>query len=254
MKILGFIPVRLESKRFPNKVLFNIYGIPMFEHVRRRAILSKIFKDVYVVSNSRFIKKKVQNYKAKVISTSEKHFNGTSRVSEISKKLNFNYAFILFGDEPFLNINMLKHCFKEIKKDKKSLVFNVVTNLKKGDNESSEVVKTVLDNKKNIINYFRNHKTNIRKKLKKSSGILILKKEIIDNYKFFKIKEKEKKFSIEQFRFLENGIPIKSIFYKNLYQSVNTRLELKNLLSLVKKDEKEIKIIKKLNQFDNRKL
>ena len=43
---------------------------------------------------------------------------------------------------------MLKHCFKEIKKDKKSLVFNVVTNLKKGDNESSEVVKTVLDNKK----------------------------------------------------------------------------------------------------------
>ena len=83
---------------------------------------------------------------------------------------------------------------------------------------------------------------------------MILKKEIIDNYKFFKIKEKEKKFSIEQFRFLENGIPIKSIFYKNLYQSVNTRLELKNLLSLVKKDEKEIKIIKKLNQFDNRKL
>ena len=44
MKILGFIPVRLESKRFPNKVLFNIYGIPMFEHVRRRAILSKFLR------------------------------------------------------------------------------------------------------------------------------------------------------------------------------------------------------------------
>ena len=60
---------------------------------------------------------------------------------------------------------MLKHCFKEIKKDKKSLVFNVVTNLKKGDNESSEVVKTVLDNKKNIIYYFLKHTTLIIKKL-----------------------------------------------------------------------------------------
>ena len=230
----------------------NIFGIPMIEHVRRRAILSGIFKEVFIVTNSHYIKKKIKNYNGKIILTSKKHSNGTSRVSEISKKFNFKYAFILFGDEPFLNIKMLRHCFKKIKKDKKSLVFNVVTNLKRGDYNSLEVVKSVLNNKKDIINYFRSSKKNIKKNLKKSSGILILKKEIIDNYKFLKIKENEKNLNIEQFRFLGSGINVKSIYYKNLYQSVNTKLELKNLLSLARKDEKEIKLIKKLNQFDIR--
>ena len=251
MKVLGFIPARLESRRFPGKVIINIYEIPMIEHVRRRAILSGIFKEVFIVTNSNLIKKKIKNYKAKIISTSNKHFNGTSRVSEISKKFDFNYAFILFGDEPFISVKMLKHCLKEIKKDKKSLVFNVVTNLKSGDLNSLEVVKSVLDNKRNIIDYFRSFKKNI-KNIKKSSGILILKKKIIDNYKFLKIKQKEKNLSIEQFRFLENGISVKSIYCKNLYQSVNTRLELKKLLSLVGKDEQEMKLIKKLNKFDIR--
>ena len=249
MKVLGFIPARLESKRFPSKVVTNIYGIPMIEHVRRRAILSDVFKEVFIVTNSNFIKNKIKNYKAKIILTSGKHFNGTSRVSEISKKFKFKYAFIIFGDEPFLSIKMLRHCFKEIKKDKKSLVFNVVTNLKRGDLASLEVVKSVLNKKKNIIDYFRDFKKNIKKNVKKSSGILILKKEIIDNYKFLKIKENEKNLSIEQFRFLENEINVKSIYYKNLYQSVNTKLELKNLLSLVRKDEKEMKLIKKIKSI-----
>ena len=168
-----------------------------------------MFLKRYFFTNSNFIKNKIKNYKAKIILTSGKHFNGTSRVSEISKKFKFKYAFIIFGDEPFLSIKMLRHCFKEIKKDKKSLVFNVVTNLKRGDLASLEVVKSVLNKKKNIIDYFGNFKKNIKKNVKKSSGILILKKEIIDNYKFLKIKENEKNLSIEQFRFLENEINVK---------------------------------------------
>ena len=43
MKIVAFIPARLESKRFPNKVIKSIYNIPMIEHVRRRAIISGAF-------------------------------------------------------------------------------------------------------------------------------------------------------------------------------------------------------------------
>jgi len=58
MKVLGFIPARLESRRFPGKILVNIYAIPMIEHVRRRAILSGIFKEVFIVTSSNTIKKK----------------------------------------------------------------------------------------------------------------------------------------------------------------------------------------------------
>ena len=66
MKVIAFIPARLESKRFPNKVLRLIHNIPMIEHVRRRALLSKAFNDVIVVTNSNIIKRKLKKYNAKV--------------------------------------------------------------------------------------------------------------------------------------------------------------------------------------------
>ena len=108
MRLTAFIPARLESKRFPDKVIKNIFGLPMIEHVRRRALLSKIFDEVYVVTNSKKIKKIVENFKGNVIVSKKKHYNGSSRVSEISDKFNFDFAFVLFGDEPFLDPESIK--------------------------------------------------------------------------------------------------------------------------------------------------
>ena len=87
--------------------------------------------------------------------------------------------------------------------------------------------------------------------MRKSSGVIILRKELINNYKYLKIKKKEKDNKIEQFRFLENQIKIKSIFVKNIYPSVNTRKELTHLLSLIKNDKKEKKMINKIKKFEN---
>jgi 3-deoxy-manno-octulosonate cytidylyltransferase (CMP-KDO synthetase) len=217
MKILAFIPARLESKRFPNKVIKSIYKIPMIEHVRRRAIMSGAFDDVYIVTNSKVIQKKLKKYNAKIILTKNKHFNGTSRVSEISKNYKFDYAFILFADEPFINPGKIFQCLKEIKNNKKVSVFNVVTNLKPGDVKSPVVVKTIQNNKGYITDYYRLSKKNIIKsKLKKSSGILIFKKELIDNYDSLNIEKREKKDKIEQFRLLENSKMIKKIIIFDL--------------------------------------
>jgi 3-deoxy-manno-octulosonate cytidylyltransferase (CMP-KDO synthetase) len=46
MKIVAIIPARLASTRFPRKVLLLIHGLPMIEHVWRRALLCKMFSDV----------------------------------------------------------------------------------------------------------------------------------------------------------------------------------------------------------------
>ena len=69
MKLLAFIPARLESKRFPNKILKNIFNIPMIEHVRRRVLYSNIFHKVYVVTNSFKVKKIIQRYGGNVLLT-----------------------------------------------------------------------------------------------------------------------------------------------------------------------------------------
>ena len=251
MRILAFIPARLESKRFPNKILKLIYNIPMIEHVRRRAIMSGVFDDVMIVTNSNLIKKKLKKYKAKIIITKNKHFNGTSRVSEISKNYKFDYACILFADEPFINPIKIANCIKKIKNVKKANAFNLVTNLKSNDLKSPEVVKTEIDNLGYIKNYFRVSKKNkLRNKIKKSSGILIFKKKLIDNYKLLKIKKNERNDKIEQFRLIDNNIPIKSYYIKDIYPSINTKKELRYLLSLVSKDKNELKIINKTKKIE----
>ena len=251
MKNIAFIPARLESKRFPNKVIRFIYGLPMIEHVRRRAILSNIFNKILIVSNSILIKKKLSSFKSKTILTKKKHFNGTSRVSEIAKKFNYDYGFVLFADEPFININMLKKCSKVLNKNKNVSVFNVVTNLKNGDMKSPQVVKSYINNKGYIIDYFRNSQNYyIKKNLKKSTGLLIIKKKILIKFSLLKIKLKEKKLKIEQFRFLENEIPIKSIFFKDIYPSINNKKEFNDLLKLIKKDRKEQNNLKKIKAIE----
>ena len=245
MKLIAFIPARLESKRFPNKILRKIYDLPMVEHVRRRALISKVFDKVYVVTNSTKVKKVINAYGGEVILSKKKHHNGTSRVSEIASKIKFDYGFILFGDEPFMNPNKILQCAKKIKKDKID-IYNVVTNLEKNDLKSKHVVKSLIKSNY-IIDYFRIKKkipSNIN--LKKSSGLLILNKKILVDYNNLIAKKKEKNLKIEQFRFLENDISIKPIYIRNIYPSINTKKEFADLIKVINKNKKESRIINKI--------
>lgn len=252
MDIIIIIPAHLASVRLGRKMLIDIDGLPMIEHVRRRAFLSEVFDDVIVVTNSNIIKRKLKKYNAKVKLTKKRHLSGTSRVSEITKYFKFDYACILFADEPFINPDKLSLSIKKVIINKKIKAFNLITNLKSNDMNSNQVVKTVIDTNQNITNYFRNFSSKFKgEKIRKSSGILIFKKNLIDKYNQLKLGINEKKFKIEQFRLLENNVKIKSIFIKNIYPSINTKKEFKFLISLLRKDKKEIKFLNKVKRFEN---
>mgnify|MGYP000625094210 CR=1 FL=1 len=63
IKIVAVIPAHLASVRFPNKILFEFHGIPMIEHVRRRALLSNAISDVIVANR---LTDDIKNVKEKV--------------------------------------------------------------------------------------------------------------------------------------------------------------------------------------------
>jgi len=99
VKITILIPGRLNSSRLPNKLLLEIEGLPLIEHVRRRAEMNKFGAEVYVVTGDKKIIETVQKYQGKYIKTTKKHLNGTSRCSEAMLHLNSDYYLILQGDE-----------------------------------------------------------------------------------------------------------------------------------------------------------
>ena len=82
MKIKVVIPCHLDSVRLEQKVLIDIQGLPMVEHVRRRALLSRKVNNVYVATGDDQIKNIIKSYGGQVLFTKNNHINGTSRVSE----------------------------------------------------------------------------------------------------------------------------------------------------------------------------
>ena len=244
MKIGCIIPAHLKSIRFPKKILYKIKGLEMIEHVRRRALLSiQLKKRVHVASGDSNILKIVKNNNGKVIKTSQKHSNGTSRVAEALKKTNFTHVIILQGDEPLIYPKYIDKFVMEIKKDRKSKIdcWNLVspiTNPK--DLQRKSFVKTKLTKYNYIESLSRiyNEKKNVYKIL----GLIALKREAI--LKLVKIKQsnKEKKKYIEQLRIIENNMTLKGVKVKQALPSINEKRDLKKVVETLNTNKIQKKI------------
>lgn len=101
-KIIGIIPAHLASVRFPRKILFPFAGVPMIEHVRRRALMADGLDAVYVATCDDEIADVVSASGGDVIRTGSHHRNGTSRVAEAVEQLDATHVILLQGDEPLL--------------------------------------------------------------------------------------------------------------------------------------------------------
>ncbi len=102
MKIVAVIPAHMASVRFPGKILFPFQGLPMIEHVRRRALLSAAVSDVIVATCDEDIASVIRGYGGKVVMTDNTHKNGTTRVAEAVKNVDCTHVILLQGDEPLL--------------------------------------------------------------------------------------------------------------------------------------------------------
>ena len=106
----------MASVRFPRKILFPFFSLPMIEHVRRRALLSKSLSEVLVATCDDAIAQVVNGFGGKVVMTANTHRNGTTRVAEAVKDIDCSHVMLLQGDEPLLlprHIDSLVHAIEE---------------------------------------------------------------------------------------------------------------------------------------------
>ena len=101
-KAIVVIPARMASSRFPNKPLAHILGLPMIEHVRRRALLARGVDEVVVATCDQVIMDLVTQAGGKAVMTSDKHERSTERVAEAMGSLTGDVVVIVQGDEPLL--------------------------------------------------------------------------------------------------------------------------------------------------------
>lgn len=104
MKILGIIPARFASTRFPGKVLADINGKTMIRRVFEQTMKSSSINKVIIATDDEKVKKEAESFGADVVLTKPEHPSGTDRCYEAYSKLGEKFDFIvnIQGDEPFI--------------------------------------------------------------------------------------------------------------------------------------------------------
>lgn len=115
LKILGVIPARYASSRFPGKPLVDIHGKTMIRRVYEQAKQCKLLYDVVVATDHAEIFKEVESFGGKACYTSAEHSNGTERCAEVAQQYDVDVIINIQGDEPFIQpeqIDTLARCFE----------------------------------------------------------------------------------------------------------------------------------------------
>jgi 3-deoxy-manno-octulosonate cytidylyltransferase (CMP-KDO synthetase) len=104
MKILGIIPARYQSTRFPGKPLIDIHGKTMIQRVYEQCLKSKSLHNVVVATDDLRIEAHCKEKNIHCILTLPSHINGTERCAEVAEKMGSDYDLIINiqGDEPFI--------------------------------------------------------------------------------------------------------------------------------------------------------
>lgn len=243
MKFIGIIPARFDSSRFPGKLLADIHGKPLIQHVYEST--RKVLRDVWVATDDRRIYDVVSNFGGKGILTSHDHTSGTDRVAEaaekISRKTAFEVVMNIQGDELFIStgqIQPLMQCFT-IDTEIATLIRPVRSEEELFDPNRPKVV--VGNNKKAL--YFSRSPIPYIRDAKKSHwlqkttfwahvGIYAYRKDILRKITALKPGTLEQAESLEQLRWLENGFSVTTAITNSSGFGIDTPEDLSRAVQL----------------------
>ena len=232
MKIKVIIPARLKSTRLSNKLLRVISGKTIIQHVCERATRIQC-DDLIVASDSRKITDIVNQMQINTYLSKKKFNNGTERIAHLCNEKNFKDSDVIINlqaDELNFPIHAINKIINLFNLNNKINVATVVTkNTNKKDYFNKDIVKVVMDNDSNSIYFSREPiPHNYSKYFYSHIGIYAYKVSALHSYTKFKQSLQEKCESLEQLRFLCNGISIKCVLIKqNKSISINSNNDLK---------------------------
>lgn len=222
MKILGVIPARYASTRFPGKPLADLLGRSMVERVFRQCSKSAHLSDVVVATDHREIYDHVIGFGGKASLTSPDHPSGTDRCYETLKQQNSAYDFVVNvqGDEPFIDpkqIDLL--CGSLDKNTELATLIQKITTLEQL--LAPTEAKVVLNRHGEAMYFSRSPVPYVQKVpqeewLKHTTfyrhmGLYAYRSDVLKAITQLAVSPLEKAESLEQLRWIENGYHIKTV-------------------------------------------
>lgn len=147
MKIIGVIPARYKSSRFPGKPLADICGKPMIWWVYSQCLKVEEFESVYVATDDDRIFDACTDLGINVIMTSDSHLTGTDRIGEAARKVNADLIVNIQGDEPLLEPETIRAAIMPFFENKDLQITNLMTKIKNPVDVVNCTVPKVITNK-----------------------------------------------------------------------------------------------------------
>jgi len=244
MNIIGIIPARYASTRFPGKPLVSIAGKPMIQHVYEKS--KSVLQHVIVATDDVRIEQAVLSFGGEVAMTSEHHKSGTDRCAEVlqtleNKNSNCDVVINIQGDEPFLStehLKLLASAFEDPKVQIATLV-KQITNTETLFNANTP--KVILGKNSNALYFSRSTIPYLRNfapqewlqhhTFYKHIGIYAYRSQVLKEITQLEQSTLELAESLEQNRWLENNYTIKALITEHESIAIDTPEDLAKLLN-----------------------
>ena len=244
---LGIIPARFASTRFPGKPLAQLGNKPMIQWVYDSA--ASIFRHVVVATDDERIFDRVKSFGGNVVMTSPDHGSGTERCAEALRLyqdqngMQFTYAINIQGDEPLLNPEQLERIVDCTRGEGVQIatLIRPLRDLEEVDNPN--VVKVVVDQHKNALYFSRASIPYIRDASAKRErtqipfyahiGLYAFRASVLLQIVELSPTPLEKAESLEQLRWLQHGIPIRTEVTTHASPGVDTPEDLEKVRSMI---------------------
>ena len=214
-RILGVIPARFASSRFPGKALATFAGKTIIQHVFEQASKAETLARLIIATDDERIRREAERFGAPVLMTRADHLSGTDRVAEVAAAEEADIVVNIQGDEPLIDPAAIDRA-----------AFSLVTSshapmgtLKKRIEDLREftnpnVVKVVTDSSGNALYFSRSpipYDLGGEAVHYKHIGLYVYRREFLLGYSALPVGPLERAEKLEQLRALENGYPIRVV-------------------------------------------
>ena len=225
MKIIGIIPSRYASTRFPGKPLADICGKPMLWWVYNRVRGVNKLDEVYVATDDVRIETYCKENQIPVIMTMSTHRTAAQRLQEVSETVQADFYVQLNGDEPLINTQAIEAAIPDKIPQDYEFGTNIITEITNcAQVMDASNIKMVFDNEMNALYMSRTPIPYPFKSIDfqyyKHIGIIGYNKKMLDFYKNSLPGRFEMIEGIDTMRFLDYGKQLKLIIVSNCSSSV----------------------------------
>ncbi len=245
MKVIGVIPARFASSRFEGKVLADLNGKPLLQHVWERACRCSMLDSVVVACDDERVLRRAEGFGAHAVMTSGDHASGTDRIAEVMRERREEWVVNIQGDEPLLDPQTVDALVEEMKEDRLSEVGTVITKIKdKEAVRNPNVVKVVVDKDRFAlyfsrapIPYYREQEKGEAPEYYKHLGLYAYTRDFILRFRDMPRSRLEAAEKLEQLRILEAGYRIKTVVTDKDSIGVDTEDDLRRVAERLKRGQ-----------------